>query len=132
LCDPVEYFGDDRGWLTGVKLRRMQKGEPDASGRSRPEPIPGSEFELPLDMVVVAVGNSSNPLVQQTTPNLKTDSKGRIVVNNHTTLKTSRRGVFAGGDIVTGAATVILAMGAGRRAAAAIHDYLNTGDWPEQ
>ncbi|HEY3332013.1 MAG TPA: NADPH-dependent glutamate synthase [Capsulimonadaceae bacterium] len=129
LCDPLEYIGDERGWVTAAKIRRMEKGEPDASGRSRPVPIAGSEFELPLDMVIVAVGNSSNPLVQQTTPNLDTDSKGRIVVGDHETLKTSRRAVFAGGDIVTGAATVILAMGAGRKAAKAIDTYLTDGEW---
>jgi glutamate synthase (NADPH/NADH) small chain len=129
LCCPLEYTGDERGWVKSAKIQRMQKGEPDASGRCRPVPIPGSEFDLPLDMVIVAVGNSSNPLVQQTTPNLDTDAKGRIVVENHETLKTSRRGVFAGGDIVTGAATVILAMGAGRKAARAINEYLDSGEW---
>jgi glutamate synthase (NADPH/NADH) small chain len=129
LCDPVEYLSDDRGWVKTARLRRMQQGEPDASGRCRPVPIPGSEFELPLDMVIVAVGNASNPLVQQTTPNLDTDAKGRIVVDSLETLKTSRQGVFAGGDIVTGAATVILAMGAGRKAAKAINEFLTTGEW---
>jgi glutamate synthase (NADPH/NADH) small chain len=129
LSCPVEYIGDERGWLTAARIQKMQKGEPDASGRSRPVPIPGSEFELPLDMVVVAVGNSSNPLVQQTTPNLDTDAKGRIKVDSLENLKTSRRAVFAGGDIVTGAATVILAMGAGRKAASAIDEYLTTGEW---
>jgi glutamate synthase (NADPH/NADH) small chain len=129
LCDVLEYIEDDRGWVKEARLQRMRKGEPDASGRSRPVPIPGSEFTLPLDMVVVAVGNASNPLVQETTPNLETDSYGRIVVESHETLKTSRRAVFAGGDIVTGAATVILAMGAGRKAAAAIHLFLQTGTW---
>jgi len=129
LCVPLEYLGDDRGYVKSARIQRMEKGEPDASGRSRPVPIPGSEFEMPLDMVVVAVGNRSNPLVQQTTPNLDTDAKGRIIVDSNETLKTSRRAVFAGGDIVTGAATVILAMGAGRKAASAINEYLLTGEW---
>lgn len=129
LCDPVEYIGDDRGMVTAARIRRMREGEPDASGRSRPVPIPDSEFELPLDMVIVAVGNGSNPLVQQTTPNLGTDKAGHILVDSQETLKTTRKGVFAGGDIVTGAATVILAMGAGRKAASAIDAYLTTGEW---
>jgi len=129
LCVPLEYLGDDRGYVKSARIQRMEQGEPDASGRSRPVPIPGSEFEMPLDMVVVAVGNRSNPLVQQTTPNLDTNSEGLIVVDSHETLKTSRRAVFAGGDIVTGAATVILAMGAGRKAATAINEFLSTGEW---
>jgi glutamate synthase (NADPH/NADH) small chain len=129
LCDVLEYVDNGKGWVKEARVQRMQKGEPDSSGRSRPVPIPGSEFTLPLDMVVVAVGNASNPLVQQTTPNLDTDAYGRIVVENHETLKTSRRAVFAGGDIVTGAATVILAMGAGRKAASAIHEFLSTDQW---
>ncbi len=129
LNDPLEFIGNDKGWITGARLRRMTKGEPDSSGRSRPVPIPNSEYILPLDMVIVAVGNTSNPLVQQTTPNLDTDSRGRIVVDSHETLRTSKKGVFAGGDIVTGAATVILAMGAGRKAAKAIDEYLETGQW---
>ncbi|MDR3710104.1 MAG: NADPH-dependent glutamate synthase [Capsulimonadaceae bacterium] len=128
LWDPVEYIGDEKGWVRAAKLRKMQQGEPDESGRSRPVPIPGSETEVALDMVVVAVGNTSNPLVQQTTPGLDTDTRGRIVAD-HEHLRTSKKGVFAGGDIVSGAATVILAMGAGRTAAASIHDYLTTGEW---
>jgi glutamate synthase (NADPH/NADH) small chain len=127
-CDVVEYKGDEKGWLTGAKLLRMKNGEQDESGRSRPEAIPGSEFEFPLDMVVVAVGNQSNPLIQQTTPGLETDKRGRIIASLDN-LRTSRRGVFAGGDIVTGAATVIKAMGAGRVAAKSIHEYLTTGEW---
>jgi len=127
-CDVVEYKGDEKGWLTGAKLLRMKNGEQDESGRSRPEAIPGSEFEFPLDMVVVAVGNQSNPLIQQTTPGLETDKRGRIIASLDN-LRTSRRGVFAGGDIVTGAATVIKAMGAGRVAAKSIHEYLTTREW---
>lgn len=128
LCSPVEYFGDERGWVTGARVQRMKLGDPDESGRRSPVPISGSEFELPLDMVIVAIGNSSNPLVQQSTPNLETDRRGRISADP-ASLKTSRKGVFAGGDVVTGAATVILAMGAGRTAAKSINEYLCTGEW---
>ncbi len=129
LCDPVAYVGDELGWVKSARLRRMRQGESDSSGKSRPEPVPASEFEFPLDMVIVAVGNGSNPLVQRATPNLDTDAKGRIVVDSNETLKTSRRAVFAGGDIVTGAATVIRAMGAGRTAALAIDAFLKSGVW---
>jgi len=98
-------------------------GEPDASGRRRPLPIPDSEFESPVDVVVIAIGNGSNPILQRTTPDLKFNRWGNILVDGET-MATSKPGVFAGGDIVTGGATVILAMGAGRKAAAAIHTYL--------
>jgi len=107
----------------------MELGEPDASGRRRPVPIKGSEFILPMDAVIVAIGTSANPLIAQTTPDLKLNRKGYIEVENETTCRTSKKGVFAGGDIVTGSATVILAMGAGRNAARAIHEYLQTGAW---
>jgi glutamate synthase (NADPH/NADH) small chain len=106
----------------------MELGEPDESGRRRPVPIPGSEFVLPLDVAIIAVGTSANPLVQSTTPDLKTRKRGYIEADPET-LRTSKRGVFAGGDIVTGGATVILAMGAGRRAARSIDAYLSTGSW---
>jgi glutamate synthase (NADPH/NADH) small chain len=106
----------------------MALGEPDASGRRRPVPVPGSEFVIPARMAVIAVGNRGNPLVQSTTPDLETTPEGYIKADP-VTLKTSKRGVFAGGDIVTGGATVILAMGAGRRAARAIDEYLRTGVW---
>ena len=106
----------------------MELGEPDASGRRRPVPIPGSEFDLPLSVAVMAIGTSANPIVQSTTPGLDTNKRGYIAANADTQ-RTSRKGVFAGGDIVTGSATVILAMGAGRRAAASIHEYLTTGVW---
>ena len=124
LTHPVEFLGDDKGWLRAARCIRMALGEPDDSGRRKPVPIEGSEFEIPLDVAIVAVGTGPNPLVQSTTPDLATNKKGYIAVADQETLRTSKKGVFAGGDIVTGAATVILAMGAGRRAATAIHDYL--------
>jgi glutamate synthase (NADPH/NADH) small chain len=123
LTNPVELVGDDRGWLTGVKVARMELGESDESGRRRPIPIKGSETIIPTSLVIVAVGTNANPLVQSTTPDLKTNRKNYIEVDPET-LQTSKRGVFAGGDIVTGGATVILAMGAGRKAAKSIHAYL--------
>jgi len=128
LTNPVEFLGDDRQWLTGVKCVKMELGESDASGRRRPVPVAGSEFVLPAQVAVIAVGNRGNPLVQSTTPDLRTTSKGYIEVQAES-LKTTKLGVFAGGDIVTGGATVILAMGAGRVAARAIHEYLQSGDW---
>jgi glutamate synthase (NADPH) small chain len=128
LHNPVELLGEN-GWLKAAKLIKMQQGEPDASGRPRPVPMPGSEFELPISVCIVAVGTSANPLVQSTTPDLKTNKKGYIFVADQETLRTSKPGVFAGGDIVTGGATVILAMGAGRKAAKSIHEYLETGVW---
>jgi len=103
----------------------MQLGEPDDSGRRRPVVIEGSNFTMDVDLVVVAIGNSSNPLIPQTTPGLETNRWGNIIVNAET-MQTSREGVYAGGDIVTGGATVILAAGAGKKAAKAIHQYLLT------
>ncbi len=129
LTHPVEFLGDERGWLRAARCIRMALGEPDESGRRRPVPVPDSEFEIPLDVAIVAVGTGPNPLVQSTTPDLAVNKKGYIAVADPETLRTSKRGVFAGGDIVTGAATVILAMGAGRKAAASIDRYLRTGDW---
>jgi glutamate synthase (NADPH/NADH) small chain len=123
LVGPVELLGDKDGRLEAVKCIRMELGEPDASGRRRPVPKPGSEFVIPASVAIVAVGTTANPLVQSTTPDLKTNKRGYIDVNNDT-LATSKPGVFAGGDIVTGGATVILAMGAGRKAAKGIHEYL--------
>ena len=127
LANPVEFIGDDKGWLKSVKLQKMELGEPDASGRSRPVPIPGSEYILPIDMAVIAIGNGSNPIIQKTTPDLEFNKWGNIVADEET-MKTNKKGVFAGGDIVTGGATVILAMGAGRKAAKAIDDYLNENE----
>ncbi len=128
LTAPVEFLADDAGWLKAARCIKMELGEPDASGRRRPVPIAGSEFELPLSVAVMAIGTTANPLIQSTTPGLKTNKKNYIEADPMTQ-RTSRKGVFAGGDIVTGAATVILAMGAGRRAAKSIHDYLTLGEW---
>jgi glutamate synthase (NADPH/NADH) small chain len=128
LTNPVAFLGDADGFVAGVRCIRMELGEPDASGRRSAVPVPGSEFERPIQMAIVALGTEANPLVQSTTPDLKTTRKGYIVADPET-LQTSKRGVFAGGDIVTGGATVILAMGAGRKAAGAIDEYLRTGAW---
>lgn len=128
LTNPVEFLGDKDGWLNAARCVKMELGRPDASGRRRPVPVTGSEFDLPLDMVIIAVGTSGNPLVQSSTRDLKTNKDGYIVASPGT-LRTSKKGVFAAGDIVTGSATVILAMGAGRKAARSIHDYLETGQW---
>jgi glutamate synthase (NADPH) small chain len=128
LTAPMEFLSDGHGWLKAARCVRMELGEPDASGRRRPVPIPGSEFDLPLSVAVIAIGTSANPIVQSTTPGLQTNKRGYIDANPETQ-RTSRKGVFAGGDIVTGSATVILAMGAGRRAAQSIHEYLTTGIW---
>jgi len=123
LTNPVEYIGNDAGWVTGVKCIKMELGEPDASGRRSPVPIKGSEFVIDVDTVVVAVGTMANPIVPATTPGLETNKRGYIITKDESGL-TSRAGIYAGGDIVTGSATVILAMGAGRKAANAIHEYL--------
>jgi glutamate synthase (NADPH/NADH) small chain len=123
LTNPVEMIGDERGWVTGVRCARMELGEPGADGRRQVRAVPGSEFLLEASLVIVAVGTSANPLIQSTTPDLKTNRKNYIEADPET-LQTSKAGVFAGGDIVTGGATVILAMGAGRRAARAIDAYL--------
>jgi glutamate synthase (NADPH/NADH) small chain len=123
LASPVELLGDEEGWLKAIKLIRMELGEPDQSGRKSPRKIAGSEFQMEIDLAIVAIGNGSNPIIQKTTSHLEFNKKGNIVVDPET-MKTSRNGVFAGGDIVTGGATVILAMGAGRKAAAAIENYL--------
>jgi len=128
LTDPVAFLGDERGWLTGARCMRMELGAPDASGRRSPVPIKGSEFVLPVNAAIIGVGTTANPLIQSTTPDLETNSRNYIVADLQT-MRTSKPGVFAGGDIVTGAATVILAMGAGRKAAASIHVFLTTGDW---
>ncbi|WP_319402625.1 NADPH-dependent glutamate synthase [uncultured Anaeromusa sp.] len=122
LNNPVEILGED-GWVRQLRCIRMTLGEPDASGRRRPEAVPGSEFELDVDTVIMAIGQGPNPLVQQTTKGLDVNRRGNIVADAETGA-TSREGVFAGGDVVTGAATVILAMGAGKKAAAAMDEYL--------
>ncbi|MGR3318171.1 MAG: NADPH-dependent glutamate synthase [Candidatus Anammoxibacter sp.] len=123
LVNPLRILGDDKGWVTGLELIRMELGEPDDSGRRRPVPIKGSEFTLDVDSVVVSIGQGPHPLVPSTTPGLKTTKWGNIVADEETGI-TSREGVFAGGDIVTGAATVILAMGAGKLAAKTIDNYV--------
>jgi|SRR6266571_2520405 len=128
LTNPVEFLSDGKGWLAAGRCVRMELGEPDTSGRRRPVPVAGSEFELPLSVAVIAVGTTANPIVQSTTPGLATDKRGYIQADS-ATQRTSRKGVFAGGDIVTGSATVILAMGAGRRGAKSIHEYLVSGVW---
>jgi glutamate synthase (NADPH/NADH) small chain len=122
LVAPVEVLGNEKRWVTGLKCIRMQLGEPDASGRARPVPVPGSEFVIPCDIVVVAIGTRANPLLTATCPELKLNRWGNIVVDDQG--MTSLPGVFAGGDIVRGAATVILAMGDGKRAAKSINDFL--------
>ena len=122
LTNPVEVFGDEKGWVKALRCIRMELGEPDASGRRRPVPIPGSEFEIPTETVIMALGTSPNPLISKTTKGLDTNRWGCLVADEAGA--TTRPGVFAGGDAVTGAATVILAMGAGRTAAKAIDEYL--------
>jgi len=128
LTAPVEFLSDGQGWLTAARCVRMELGEPDASGRRRPVAKTGSEFDLSLAVAVMAIGTTANPIVQSTTPGLSTNKRGYIEADQNSQ-RTSRKGVFAGGDIVTGSATVILAMGAGRRAARSIHEYLTTGIW---
>ena len=128
LTNPIEFLSDGKGWLNAVRCMRMELGEADASGRRRPVAVEGSEFDLPLSVAVIAIGTGANPLIQSTTPGLNTNKRNYIEADG-TTQRTSRKGVFAGGDIVTGSATVILAMGAGRRAAKSIHEYLTSGLW---
>lgn len=123
LTNPVEVLGDERGFVRGLRCVRMELGEPDAGGRRRPVEIAGSEFDIDCDVVIMALGTSPNPLIKDTTEGLDTNRHGCLVADEDG--RTTREGVFAGGDAVTGAATVILAMGAGRKAAAAINEYLN-------
>ena len=121
LCNPIEILPDENGRVCGMKCVRMELGEPDASGRRRPIAVPDSEFILEVDTVIMSLGTSPNPLIRSTTPGLDTNRKGCLIVNEDA--MTTREGVFAGGDAVTGAATVILAMGAGKKGAAAIHEF---------
>ena len=123
LTNPIEILSDDKGWVTGMKCIRMELGEPDASGRRRPIEVPGSEFDVDVDCVIMALGTSPNPLIKSTTKGLEVNKKGGIIVNEDGL--TSRQGVYAGGDAVTGAATVILAMGAGKLGAKSIDEYLS-------
>ena len=125
LTNPTEILEDEKGWVKGMKCVKMQLGEPDASGRRRPEVVEGSEFVLDVDTVIMSLGTSPNPLISSTTKGLEIDKRKCIVASEETGL-TSREGVFAGGDAVTGAATVILAMGAGKKAAAGIDEYLKS------
>jgi glutamate synthase (NADPH/NADH) small chain len=128
LHHPIEFLGNESGYLTGVKVIRMQLAEADESGRRRPVEIDGSEFVMPIDVAIIAIGTGPNPIVQATTQDMQTNKWGYILADKDT-LKTTKRGVFAGGDIVSGSATVILAMGAGRAAARSINEYLVTGVW---
>ena len=122
LTNPVEILGDEKGWVKSVKCIRMELGEPDESGRRSPVAVEGSEFEIETETVIMSLGTSPNPLIAKTTSGLDTNRRGCLVADENGA--TTRKGVFAGGDAVTGAATVILAMGAGRKAAAAIHEYV--------
>jgi len=126
LTNPTRFFGDEKGWIRQMECIKMQLGEPDESGRRRPIPINGSEFLMDVDTVIIAVGRTPNPIIQRTTQGLETTKWGTIVVDEATG-RTSLDGVYAGGDIVTGEATVISAMGAGKRAARSIHKYLMEG-----
>ncbi|HEX7401075.1 MAG TPA: FAD-dependent oxidoreductase, partial [candidate division Zixibacteria bacterium] len=125
LTLPIRYIGDENGWVKEIEYLKMKLGEPDASGRRKPIPIEGSETIIPMDAVVCAIGNSPNPLIPLTTPGMEVGKNGNIIADPETG-KTSKARVWAGGDVVTGAATVILAMGAGRKAARSMHEYLCT------
>ena len=124
LTNPVEILGDENGWVRALRCIRMELGEPDESGRRSPVPIPGSEFEIPTETVIMALGTAPNPLIVNTTSGLEATRRGGLVADEDG--RTTRPGIFAGGDAVTGAATVILAMGAGRKAAKAIDEYLKS------
>lgn len=126
LTNPAEVIGDEKGNVTGLRVTKMELGEPDASGRRRPVPIPDSDYVLDVDAVIVAIGQSPNPMIKNSTPDLKTQPWGGIIVNDEGA--SSIPGVYAGGDAVTGAATVILAMGAGKTAAAAMDEYIQSKD----
>ena len=128
LTTPVAFHGDSSNWVKEIECIRNQLGEPDASGRRRPVPIKDSNFRIPVDVVVLAIGQSPNPLIPKMTPDLNTQKDGVVIIDNGTG-KTSKKGVFAGGDVATGGATVILAMGQGKKAAKAIDEYLKTGQW---
>jgi glutamate synthase (NADPH/NADH) small chain len=128
LTNPIRILGNDKAWVKGIECIQMELGEPDASGRRKPIPIEGSEHVIDVDMVIMAIGQGPNPLLTSTTPDLALTKWGNIVADPET-CKTNKKGVFAGGDIVTGGATVILAMGAGKKAATAIDSYLRDGIW---
>lgn len=124
LTNPVEILTDDNGWVNGIRCVRMELGEPDESGRRRPVVIPDSEYVIDVDTVIMALGTSPNPLISSTTEGLDTN-RWKCIVADENNGATSKEGVYAGGDAVTGAATVILAMGAGKNAARGIHEYLS-------
>jgi glutamate synthase (NADPH/NADH) small chain len=128
LLTPVAFHGDGNGWVKEIECLKNELGEPDASGRRRPVPVPDSNFRIPADVVVIAIGQSPNPMIPKTTPGLETGRRSNVLVDE-ATMKTSRKGVFAGGDVATGGATVILAMGHGKIAARSIDEYLRTGEW---
>ena len=124
LTNPVEILGDENGWVRAIRCIRMELGEPDASGRRSPVEVPGSEFDIEVDEVVMSLGTVANPTLAKSTTGIETNRKGCVVADEEG--RTTRKGVFAGGDVVSGAATVILAMGAARKAAKAIDEYLQT------
>jgi glutamate synthase (NADPH/NADH) small chain len=124
LTNPLAILADEKGWVRGMRCQRMALGPPDSTGRRSPVPVPGSDFDIECDVVIEAIGTRANPLLTATTPDLKLNKRGNIEIDANG--MTSKPGVFAGGDIVRGAATVILAMGDGKRAATAIHQYLST------
>ena len=126
LTTPVRFIGDDNGRLVGAECIKMELGEPDESGRRSPVPIEGSNFEIECDLAVIAIGTGANPVLTKSTPGLALNKRGYIIADPETG-KTTKKGVWAGGDIVTGQATVILAMGAGRKASESIHKYLTWG-----
>ena len=128
LATPVAIHGDEKGRVKELECIQNRLGEPDASGRRRPVPVEGSNFRISADTIIIAIGQSPSPLIPKTTPDLKTGEDGVVVIDNETG-KTSKKGVFAGGDVATGGATVILAMGQGKKAAKAIDEYLKTGQW---
>ena len=124
LTNPIEVVSNGEGWVKGLTCIKMELGEPDSSGRRRPVPVEGSDFFIEADVVIMSLGTSPNPLISSTTPGLDIDKRGCIIADESGV--TSREAIFAGGDIVTGAATVILAMGAGRKAAKAIDEYIKS------
>src|SRR5207342_3145083 len=127
LTLPVEILGDSGGWVTGMRVQKMELGEPDSSGRRRPVAVEGSDYLIDVDTVIYALGTTANPIIAQTSPGLKVNKWGYIEIDEETGM-TSIPGLFAGGDIVTGAATVILAMGAGKRAARGMLDYMGVNN----
>lgn len=129
LTNPVSILTDGKNRVTGVKCIRMELGEPDASGRRRPVPVEGSEFVVPADVVIISIGNRPNPLVPQTSPEIEVSRHGTIIVDQET-MATSKSGVYAAGDIVSGAATVISAMGQGKKAARSIHRHITGTEAP--